>query len=765
MAREIPQQPTELMFAPMLYVAWADGDLEDREISAIREQLEATPQIPERCREVIGGWLDPEDRPDAVELAALLAAIRERAGELHQVESLTLRSLAEDLARGAGHTPNDAERRALGALERAIGVAPSERAASILAPIRPPPLAGPERVPIDVDRLAALLAGPRPELRAEILELCGDESMAPLGQIELDDARELTHHRLSVIADRGWGALAFPESCGGAGDLAGFLAAFEALGHGDLSLLVKFGVQFGLFGLAVQMLGTERHHEAILPDAGRGRLPGCFAMTETAHGSNVAELETTAVYDPRTAEFVIDTPHARARKDYIGNAANYARLAVVFAQLETGGHRHGVHAFVVPIRDDADSSLPGVLIEDCGDKLGLDGVDNGRLSFNQVRVGRGALLDRFASVDEDGAYHSEIASPGKRFFTMLGTLVGGRIAVASAAVSATQVALTIAVRYAHRRRQFGPGGAPELTLIEYPHHRRRLMPALARTIAIQAAVRRVAARFVVARSGGASDPEIETAAAVIKALATWNAAEIIGECRQACGGRGYLSDARFADLAADTDVFTTFEGDNVVLLQLVARSLLSGYARGMRDLGVLGMARHVADRARAAFDRNPLTARRTDADHLRQAELQGKLLHGRADDLLHSLARRVKKRIDAGADTFTAMIECQEHALALARAHGERLVFDAVRDLEERGGRRLAEVLGAIRSLYALSALEADRAWFLENGYFESAKSGAVRDQVEALSAELAAMSLGVIDSLAIPDAVIRTPIGRSGER
>src|SRR5581483_8834797 len=125
----------------------------------------------------------------------------------------------------------------------------------------------------------------------------------------------------------------FPEEYGGRGDVAGMVAGFETLAYGDLSLLVKVGVQFGLFGGAVLHLGTRRHHDAHLRDIASLALPGCFAMTETAHGSNVQALRTTATYDPEAGEFVVHTPDDGARKDYIGNAARDGRMAVVFAQL------------------------------------------------------------------------------------------------------------------------------------------------------------------------------------------------------------------------------------------------------------------------------------------------------------------------------------------------------------------------------------------------------------------------------------------------
>ena len=234
--------------------------------------------------------------------------------------------------------------------------------------------------------------------------------------------------------------MGYPEQYGGQDAVGRSVAGFETLAYGDLSLLVKCGVQFGLFGGAVLHLGTERHHERYLARIARLELPGCFAMTETGHGSNVQALRTTATYDPDTEEFVVHTPDDDARKDYIGGAARDGRLAAVFAQLVVGGEPRGVHALLVPIRDEDGTVLDGVRIEDCGAKLGLDGVDNGRIWFDHVRVPREALLDRYASVTADGTYSSPIENPTKRFFTMLGTLIQGRVSVCGAAINATKVA-------------------------------------------------------------------------------------------------------------------------------------------------------------------------------------------------------------------------------------------------------------------------------------------------------------------------------------
>ena len=99
--------------------------------------------------------------------------------------------------------------------------------------------------------------------------------------------------------------------------------------------------------------------------------------------------------------------------------------------------------------------------------------------------------------------------------------------------------------------------------------------------------------------------ELETLAAGVKAIATWHASETIQSCREACGGAGYLRANRFAALKADTDVFTTFEGDNTILLQLVAKNLLTDYKDAVRR------ARPARD---GAVRRRP-GARRADRAH------------------------------------------------------------------------------------------------------------------------------------------------------
>jgi acyl-CoA oxidase len=308
-------------------------------------------------------------------------------------------------------------------------------------------------------------------------QLAGPRFVAVPGET-LEQARERIGRLITELpADPGIAA-GFPIAYGGSADPGGSVVAAEMLAQIDLSLMVKAGVQWGLFGGAVVALGTRRHHDAYLRDIISADLLGCFAMTETGHGSDVQQLRTTCTYDPDTETFDLHTPHEAARKDYIGNAARDGRMAVVFAQLSTGGRQYGVHAWLVPIRDEQGRPMPGVTIGDDGAKAGLIGVDNGRLSFDHVPVPRDMLLDRYGQVAPDGTYTSSIENDVRRFFTMLGTLVRGRVVVGGSASAATKSALTIAVRYGDIRRQFtAPGEPREIVLNDYLAHQRILLTA------------------------------------------------------------------------------------------------------------------------------------------------------------------------------------------------------------------------------------------------------------------------------------------------
>jgi acyl-CoA oxidase len=203
----------------------------------------------------------------------------------------------------------------------------------------------------------------------------------------------------------------------------------EAINHMDIGLSVRFAFHSILYYNSLVFLGTEKHKTFIEKSLSLEDI-GCFALTELGHGSNVRNVKTTAHYDEKLKEFVLNTPSQEAYKWWIGGAGRTSNMAIIFAQLYTRGNCYGVHAFLVSIRDKGDNMpFPGVILGDTGPKVGNDSIDNGFIAFNNYRIHKDALLDKISSVDDEGNFSSSISNPDTRFATALGALSEGRVGV------------------------------------------------------------------------------------------------------------------------------------------------------------------------------------------------------------------------------------------------------------------------------------------------------------------------------------------------
>ncbi|WP_407726340.1 acyl-CoA dehydrogenase [Rhodococcoides fascians] len=589
-------------------------------------------------------------------------------------------------------------------------------------------------------------------------------------------ARTKALEQLKLLAAAGAADNGFKKEHGGTGDVGAAVTMIEMLAMSDLSLMVKAGVQWGLFGGAIENLGTERHHEAYVPKIINLELLGCFAMTETGHGSDVQSLETTATHDPKTDEFVINSPTPSSRKDYIGGAAETATVAAVFAQLITAGpgeepEGHGVHCFFVPLRDENGDDLPGVTTSDCQYKGGLPGVDNGRLMFDHVRIPRDNLLNKYADVSADGTYTSPIENPSRRFFTMLGTLIRGRVTVGGSAAAAARVALDIATRYALQRRQFAaPGSDQEVLIMDYLVHQRRLFPLIAKSYALQFAQNELVSKMHELQTADNPDAEeqreLESRAAGLKAANTWHATAAIQEAREACGGAGYLAENRLISLKADTDVFTTFEGDNHVLTQLVAKELLTAYADDVKSMSPVEWVKFAADmvgdrvvkRTAAQAIMQTILDRRQDNEEegsLFNRGTQVKMFEDREEYLLSTVARRLQSK-SKESSSFDAFNAVQDHVLHAASAHIDRIIFEAfIAGIESCEDATTKDLLEEVCDLYALSVIEDDKAWFIEHRYLSTERSKAVTRAINERCRTLRPHAELLVDGFGVPEALV----------
>lgn len=635
---------------------------------------------------------------------------------------------------------------------------------------------------IDVDRVTELLLGTWGHVRREARAMITDPAFWQVEGLTVAEHRDRVLGQLSLLVEHGGSRRAFPKEYGGLEDNGANIAGFEELVLADPSLQIKSGVQWGLFGAAIHQLGTKVHHDRWLRDVIDLTLPGAFAMTETGHGSDVAAIGTTATYDPEAQEFIIHTPFRGAWKDYLGNAALHGRAATVFAQLITGGVDYGVHCFFVPIRDEQGDFLPGVGGEDDGVKGGLNGIDNGRLHFDSVRIPRDHLLNRYGDVAPDGTYSSDIASPGRRFFTMLGALVQGRISLDGAATTGAALALNIAVTYANQRRQFDSGaGTPEVVLLDYGRHQRRLLPRLATVYAQAFAHDEFLVKFDGVFSGEHDTPaereDLETLAAALKPLSTWNALDTIQEAREACGGAGFLAENRLTSLHHDLDVYVTFEGDNNVLLQLVGKRLLSDYAKQFagadpKKIAALAVGQtagklfHGAGLRQLGQNVADLGSTRRSVELGLRADQQHDLLAGRVQQMVADVAAALRPASKLSPARAAALFnEHQNELIEAGRAHGELLQWEAFTDaIGQVSDPGTLAVLTWLRDLFGLTLIEKHLAWHLVGGRLSAQRAAAVSRYIDRLCGRLRPHAQDLVDAFGFAPEHVRAPIASGAE-
>lgn len=748
-------------FLPLFYIAWLDDVLTEKEMNTLQDSINSQDWLSESDKKELLSKINIENPPSRTALLEWKETIQKAVNESNDEELLT--DIAIKLALLEDPEISNEKLKPLyfylESLEKSLGIISKEAVYAFKEKHDTITSKYSTEATFSIEKLTEILDGNQAATINKVKQIISRPAFKYEESTDIEVYREKVLKWCKILAKEGLGSTAYPKEHGGQDDVEAYFSIMETLSYHDLSLVIKFGVQFGLWGMSIQSLGTEKHYAKYLKKVGNLSLPGCFAMTETNHGSNVKSLETTATYDHKTKTFTINTPHKLARKEYIGNAARDGQMATVFAKLIIDGKDHGVNAFIVPIRDSKNNTLEGVTIEDCGHKMGLNGVDNGIIYFNNVVIPKENMLDRFASINSIGEFESPIASDNRRFFTMLGTLVGGRIGIPRSALAAAKAALAIAIRYGDQRRQFGPQGGSEVPILNYRMHQRRLMPYLAKSYAIHFALQYVTQRFLKRKE--TEMQEIEALAAGMKAYSTWNTRDTIQECREACGGKGYLSENRFGALKNDTEVYTTFEGDNTVLMNLVAKNRLSEFKNQFGEMNALSLFNYVVDQAKTSITyKNPFATRNTDESHLLDKEFHIHAFEFREKEILASAAKRLKKLMDSGLDSFDAFNIAQHHLVNVSQAYLERVVLEQFQlQIENTKDEGSKAILKKLCQLYALSTLEKNVSWYLEQGYMEGVKSKAIRKAVNQLCWEIRQNAVPLVNAFAIPESCLSAPI------
>nr|XP_044628799.1 acyl-coenzyme A oxidase-like protein isoform X3 [Equus asinus] len=520
------------------------------------------------------------------------------------------------------------------------------------------------------------------------------------------------------------------------------------------------GIIYWLFGGAIRNLGSPGHVTKWLQPLQEQKYSGMFAMTERGHGSNVRGIQTEATFDLSAQEFVINTPCENAEKMYIGNAM-YGNYAAVFAQLIINGRSQGPHCFIVPVRDEDGNLYPGVTAIDMMYKEGLHGVDNGILIFDKVRIPRENLLDKFGSVTPEGQYHSRIKNKSARFNAMLAALTPSRLAVTFQAMGAMKLGLTIAIRYSHSRRQFGPKAKEEVKIIEHQTQTLRLMPHLATALALTFASRYAGVLLdedVFHGKELVDSRPLQALVAGLKAYSTWENIRCLQDCRECTGGMGYMMENRISGLKCDTDVFVTFEGDNVVLLQVVVRELLAQYTKQYEERPITSLlqswAKSGGDKLRTSF-------LAFNMDTVGNLTFLLKAVNFRERVLQRSLVARIYYKVmTKKEDFFSAWNSCLHHVASLSLAHIHRVTLEqfslAVRRCPDQEDQAL---LMKFCLLYGTRLVFQERAWYLEHKYLTPRASMRIRTQLLDLCDSVKDDALRVISAFNIPHTSLHAPI------
>jgi alkylation response protein AidB-like acyl-CoA dehydrogenase len=347
---------------------------------------------------------------------------------------------------------------------------------------------------------------------------------------ENDRAGRFDRELASKLGEVGYLGAPVAEQYGGRSlDYLSYGLIVEQVGRADSSARTVVSVQTSLVCGSIERWGTEEQKQKWLPRLCSGEALGCFGLTEPDTGSDAANLRTRA---KKT-----DSGWSISGQKMWISLANYAEVALIFAQTDPDRKHRGIGCFLVPTEAD------GYGAQEIRGKLGLRASDTGEISLDDVEVGEEALLGEI----------------GEGFKIAMSALDNGRYSVAAGCVGICDGCVDASVEYATQRRQFGvPIGRFQL-----------VQEMIAEMI-----VRRDAARMLVWRAGDLKDRGLPntTETSIAKFYATESAVECANLAIQVHGGSGYVDDYPVERYLRDARVTTLYEGTSQIQKLIIGRA-------------------------------------------------------------------------------------------------------------------------------------------------------------------------------------------------
>lgn len=450
-------------------------------------------------------------------------------------------------------------------------------------------------------------------------------------------------------------------------------------------------------------------------------------------------------------------------------AGETATHTVCFAQLMIDGESKGVQSFFVPLRSpETHEPLPGIKIGDVGSKMGLQGVDNGWIQFDHVRVPRFNMLRRYASVTREGKFIQTHKAQ-----MAYAALIGTRGTLVTLSNGMLKKALTIAVRYCAIRRQGVQVNSrdphEETKLLDYQSHQYRLMPLVARAYAYHFQTSYIEALVDTFNNEGgdmANDilADIHGTMAGLKAFSTWDTLAGIEECRQCCGGSGYSSYNGLSSLLADFSVIVTFEGDNTVMALQTANYLLRSVEMLKNAQKLAGSVQYLE---RVSNNRTQTRWNVRSAQDFANPENLIDALDLFAGKQVLAVAKKHARALATFPNAQEAANHCHVDLLEVARVHVFYTVavrfIAKVQELKKSSTHAsLTAPLETLCLLFVLHEFDRSAAFFLKEQYMTAAQCELVHEHVVAACGQIRLDAVSLVDAFNLSDTMLNSSIGKA---